>query len=38
MMNIPAHTIRYYESEGLLPFLRGKIMGIGYFEKKIWVD
>ncbi|WP_411810262.1 MerR family DNA-binding transcriptional regulator [Bacillus atrophaeus] len=21
MMNIPAHTIRYYESEGLLPFL-----------------
>ncbi|MEC0305062.1 MerR family transcriptional regulator, partial [Terribacillus saccharophilus] len=40
MMNIPAHTIRYYESEGLLPFIQRDDNGYRVFRKEDigWLD
>lgn len=34
-MNIPAHTIRYYEKEGLLPFLKKMKMATDCLTKRI---
>ncbi|MCE4051001.1 MerR family DNA-binding transcriptional regulator [Bacillus sp. Au-Bac7] len=34
-MKLPTHTIRFYEKEGLLPFVKREIkMVIVFFEKK----
>ncbi|MFP7255931.1 MerR family transcriptional regulator [Terribacillus saccharophilus] len=40
MMNIPAHTIRYYESEGLLPFIQRDDNGYRVFREEDlgWLD
>ncbi|MBU7216854.1 MerR family transcriptional regulator [Staphylococcus gallinarum] len=39
-MKIPAHTIRYYEKEGLLPFLKRNENGYRLFDEKDlgWLD
>ena len=31
MTGLTAHTLRYYEKEGLLPFLKKTAPGCGYF-------
>lgn len=40
MTKLPAHTIRYYENEGLLPFIQRDENGYRIFEEKDlgWID